>query len=133
MSKRYFTSRRSSMMSKSTAAHHRFTHPSISSRRGVDYRGGGYRTAGSHVLTIDPCGGSAAVSRRELTTVLTTTMTTVGLPDTSTYTIMELASRLVAPSARAYGSEGWGFESLRAHPLALAPPGNHCGLPAQPC
>ena len=30
--------------------------------------------------------GGAAVSHRELTTVLTTTMTTVGLPDTSTYT-----------------------------------------------
>jgi hypothetical protein len=41
----------------------------------------------------------------ELTTVLTTTMTTVGLPDTSTYTTLELVSCLVAPSACAYGPE----------------------------
>jgi hypothetical protein len=41
-------------------------------------------------------------------------MTTVGLADTSTYTTMELISRLVAISACTYGSEGWGFESLRA-------------------
>ena len=47
----------------------------------------------------------AAVSPRELTTVLTTTMTTVGLPDTSTYTTIEPVSCLVAPSACAYGSE----------------------------
>jgi hypothetical protein len=40
-------------------------------------------------------------------------MTTVGLPDTSTYTTIDLVSCLVAGSARAYGSEGWGFESLR--------------------
>ena len=53
------------------------------------------------------------VSHRELTTVLTT-MTTLRLPDTPTYTTIELVSRLVTPSARAYGSEGWGFESLRA-------------------
>jgi hypothetical protein len=52
----------------------------------------------------------------ELTTVLTTTMTTVGLPDASTYTTIELASCLITPPARAYGSEGWGFESLRARP-----------------
>jgi hypothetical protein len=52
-------------------------------------------------------------------------MTTVGLPDTSTYATVELASCLVMPSARAYGSEGWGFESLgarsgriHAHPSA---------------
>src|SRR5271167_192734 len=51
-----------------------------------------------------------------LTTVLTTTMTTVRLPDTSTYTTSELVLCLVAPSACAYGSEGWGFESLRARP-----------------
>ena len=44
-------------------------------------------------------------------------MTTVGLPDTSTYTTIELVSCLVTPSARAYGSEGWGFESLRARSL----------------
>ena len=43
---------------------------------------------------------------RELTTLLTTTMTTVGLPDTSTYTTLDLVSCLVAPSACAYGSEG---------------------------
>ena len=47
--------------------------------------------------------------RRELTTVLTTTMTTVGLPDTSTYTTIEFVSCLVAPPACAYGSEGWGW------------------------
>ena len=39
--------------------------------------------------------GSAAVSRRELTTVMTTTMTTVRLPDTLTYATIELASSLV--------------------------------------
>jgi len=50
--------------------------------------------------------GVPLFSHCELTTVLTTTMTTVGLPDTSTYATMELASRLVAPSARTYGSEG---------------------------
>ncbi len=48
------------------------------------------------------------------TTVLTTTMTTVGLPDTSTYTTIELISCLVAPSACTYGSKGEGFESFRA-------------------
>jgi hypothetical protein len=42
----------------------------------------------------------------ELTTVLTTTMTTVGLPDTPTYTTIGPLSCLVAPSACAYGSEG---------------------------
>jgi hypothetical protein len=42
-----------------------------------------------------------------LTTVLTTTMTTVRLPDTSTYTTTELVLCLVAPSACAYGSEGF--------------------------
>src|ERR1700758_2642645 len=41
-------------------------------------------------------------------------MTTAGLPDTSTYTTRELVSCLVARSACAYGSEGWGFESLQA-------------------
>jgi hypothetical protein len=53
---------------------------------------------------------------RELTTVLTSTMTTVRLLDTSTYTARELASCLFTGSARAYRSEGWGFESLRARP-----------------
>jgi hypothetical protein len=43
-------------------------------------------------------------------------MTTVGLPDTFTYTTAESVSRLVARSTCAYGSEGWGFESLRARP-----------------
>jgi hypothetical protein len=62
-------------------------------------------------------GGNAAVSHRELTTLLTTTMTTVRLPDTLTYTTTEFVSCLVARSARAYGSEGWGFESLRARAL----------------
>ena len=42
----------------------------------------------------------------ELTTVLTTMMTTVALPDASTYATVELASCLVMLSARAYGSEG---------------------------
>ncbi|MCW2651042.1 MAG: hypothetical protein JWR32_2018 [Mycobacterium sp.] len=50
---------------------------------------------------------------RELTTVLTTTATTVGLPDTFTYTTIELLSRLVTPSARAYGSQ------VRFHPLCI--------------
>jgi hypothetical protein len=36
-------------------------------------------------------------SHDDLTTVLTTTMTTVALPDTSTYTTVELASCLVTP------------------------------------
>ena len=44
--------------------------------------------------------------RTELTTVLTTTMTTFGLPDTFNYATVELTSCLVTPSARAYGSEG---------------------------
>jgi len=43
-------------------------------------------------------------------------MTTFGLPHTLNYATVELASCLVTPSARAYGSEGWGFESLRARP-----------------
>src|ERR1700687_1099460 len=72
-----------------------------------------------------------AVSHRELTTVLTTTMTTVGLPDTSTYTTIELASSLVAPSACAYGSEGWGFESLRAHLRAHALPADMGSQPGR--
>jgi hypothetical protein len=55
----------------------------------------------------------------ELTTVLTTTMTTVGLPDTLDYATVKRASCLVTSPARAYGSEGWGFESLRAHSTAL--------------
>jgi hypothetical protein len=59
-------------------------------------------------------GGNAAVSHRELTTLLTTTMTTVGLLDTLSYTTTELVSCLIKLSARAYGSEGWEFESLRA-------------------
>jgi hypothetical protein len=62
-----------------------------------DAEGGGRILVGS---------GSAAVSHRELTTALTTTMTTVGLPDTFTYTTTELVSCLVEPSACAYGSEG---------------------------
>ena len=66
---------------------------------------------------------SAAVSLRELTTVLTTTMTTVGLPDTSTYTTIEIVSCLVPTDQKIRVRD-----SLRAHPLA--PPGNHCGLPA---
>jgi hypothetical protein len=38
-------------------------------------------------------------SNRELTTALTTTMTTVGLPDTSAYPTLELVSCLIAQSA----------------------------------
>ena len=48
------------------------------------------------------------------TTVPTTTMTTFGLPDILNYATVELASRPVTTSARAHGSEGWGFESLLA-------------------
>jgi len=46
--------------------------------------------------------------RTELTTVLTTTMTTFSLPDTLNYATVEFTSYLVTPSARAYGSEGYG-------------------------
>ena len=53
-------------------------------------------------------------SIHELTPLLTTTMTTFELPNTVNYATVELASFLVTLSARAYGSEGWGFESLRA-------------------
>src|ERR1700730_4679662 len=49
--------------------------------------------------------GGVAVSYAEMTTVLTT-MTPVGLADPSTYTTTELVSRLLVPSACAYGSEG---------------------------
>ncbi len=45
------------------------------------------------------------VPPRERTTVLTTTMTTVGLPNTSAYTAKQLASCLVVSSACAYGSK----------------------------
>ena len=65
----------------------------------LDAEGGGPILVGS---------GSAAVSHRELTTALTTTMTTVGLPDTFTYTTTELVSCLVEPSACASGSQGDG-------------------------
>ena len=58
--------------------------------------------------------GGVSLFRTEVTTVLTTTTTTIRLPDTLNYTTIELVSCLVAQSARAYGSEGWGFESLRA-------------------
>jgi len=51
-----------------------------------------------------------------LTTVLTTTMTTVGLPDTSTDTARELALCLLAQSPCAYGSR------VRFHPLRSATP-----------
>ena len=44
--------------------------------------------------------------RTELTTVLTTTMTTFRLPDTLNYTTVESTSWLVTLFARAYGSEG---------------------------
>jgi hypothetical protein len=58
--------------------------------------------------------------RTVLTTGLTTTMTTVELPHAFAYTTTELVSCLVTPSARAYGSEGWGFESLRARTFGRA-------------
>src|SRR5262249_42047846 len=47
-------------------------------------------------------------------------MTTIRLPDTSTNTTTELASCLVTQCARAYGSEGWEFESLRARTPSAA-------------
>jgi hypothetical protein len=50
-------------------------------------------------------------SHRELTTALPTAMTTVGLPDTFTYTTTELVSCLVEPSACAHGSEGSRFSN----------------------
>ena len=67
-----------------------------------DPEGGGRILVGS---------GSAAISHRELTTALTTTMTTVGLPDTFTYGTTELVSCLVEPSACAHGSEGSRFSN----------------------
>ena len=45
-------------------------------------------------------------------------MTTVGHP--APLTTLDLVSCLVAPSACAYGSEGWGFESLRARSVRAA-------------
>jgi len=48
-------------------------------------------------------------------------MTTIRLPDTLTYATIELASSPVTSSARAYGSEGWEFESLRARSRARCP------------
>jgi hypothetical protein len=50
---------------------------------------------------------NAAITHRELTTILTT-MTTVGLTDASAYTTQELVAWLVTPTACAYGSEGRG-------------------------
>ena len=49
-----------------------------------------------------------AVTHRALTTVVTTTVTTVRLLDTHTYTTIGPLSCLVTPSACAYGSEGGG-------------------------
>jgi hypothetical protein len=74
-----------------------------------DAEGGGRVLVGS---------GSAAVSHRELTPALTTTMTTVGLPDTFTYTTTELVSCLVEPSACAHGSEGSRFSNPTAELIA---------------
>jgi hypothetical protein len=48
-----------------------------------------------------------------MTTVLTTTTTTVGLPNAFAYMRQELVSRLFTPSACAYGSEGLALESFR--------------------
>src|ERR1700740_1450424 len=80
------------------------------SRRGLGYLAERDAEGSGRILVGS---GRAAVSHRDLTTALTT-MTTVGLPDTFTYTTTELVSCLVEPSACAYGSEGWRFESLRA-------------------
>jgi hypothetical protein len=57
-------------------------------------------------VQADELFADATVSHCWLTTVLTTKMTTFRLPGTSTYTTIELVSCLVAPSARADGSEG---------------------------
>jgi hypothetical protein len=46
----------------------------------------------------------------------TTTMTTVGLPDTLNYATVELASCLVTQSAGAYGSESGGSWGRCLHP-----------------
>jgi hypothetical protein len=78
-------------------------------------------SADSHTLLpiasagIGKLATGAAVSYRELTTLLTTTMTTVGLTETATNTTREFVLCLLTPSACSYGSEGWEFESLRAH------------------
>jgi hypothetical protein len=57
----------------------------------------------------------------QLTTVLTTTMTTVGLPDAPNYATVELTSCLVTLPARTYGSEGLGVRipsgALRQRPF----------------
>ena len=50
------------------------------------------------------------------TTFLMTTLTTAGHPHTPSYITQGLPSCLVTVSARAYGSEGLGFGSLRARP-----------------
>jgi hypothetical protein len=62
---------------------------------------------------LPACNAVAAVSPCELTTLLTTTMTTVPLPDTSSYATVEVVSCLVTPSARAYGSR------VRFHTLRI--------------
>ena len=46
-------------------------------------------------------------------------MTTFRLPDTLNYTTVEFTSCLVTPSAHAYGSEGWEFESRRARRVQM--------------
>jgi hypothetical protein len=56
--------------------------------------------------------------RGELTTVLTT-MTTVRLPDTFSYTTTELLSCLVVTSACADGSEGSSSASRRCNPFRI--------------
>jgi hypothetical protein len=52
--------------------------------------------------------GGVPLFRAELTTILTTTMTTFRPLDTLNYTTVESTSCLVTPSARGYGSEGLG-------------------------
>ena len=59
-------------------------------------------------------------SFRVLTTILTTTMTTVGLLDTHTYTTIGPLSCLVTPSACAYGSEGGGSNPFGRTQLTAA-------------
>ncbi|MDT5411176.1 MAG: hypothetical protein QOG14_3396 [Mycobacterium sp.] len=54
------------------------------------------------------------------TTFLTTTLTTVQHRGTSGYITSVLPSCLVTVSAHAYGSEGWGFESLRARSRSVS-------------
>jgi hypothetical protein len=64
------------------------------------------RRIAGYIAGYEEAVGMPAVSHRELTTVLMTTMMAVGLTDTFTYTAIELVSCLVVSSACACGSEG---------------------------